>query len=128
MGCFLIHPTIFAAAGPAGGSQITGFLLLFGPIILIWWFLLLRPQSKNRQKTQAMLAALKTGDKVVTSGGMLGTIVGFRDNAVQLQVASQVKVDVLRSAIAGLQAESSGNGEKRIESQDKPEAVAKGKK
>ncbi len=128
MGCTLIPSIFIAAASPGGSGQITGFLLLFGPIILIWWFLVLRPQSKNRQKTQAMLAELKTGDKVVTNGGMLGTVVGFRDSVVQLQVASQVKVDVLRSSIAGLQAEPSGDGGKRVEDADKAEAVVKGKK
>jgi preprotein translocase subunit YajC len=116
---------LFIAANPGGSGQITGFLLLFGPIILIWWFLVLRPQSKNRQKMQALLAGLKTGDKVVTSGGLLGTIVGFRDGVVQLQVANQVKVDVLRSSIAGLQAETSSNGGEAIE---KADAAAKGKK
>ena len=51
-----------------------------------------------------MLAGLKTGDRVVTSGGIYGTVVGFRDlNVVQLQVANQVKVDVAKSAITGLE-------------------------
>ena len=51
-----------------------------------------------------MLAALKTGDRVITSGGIYGTIVGFRDlNVVQLQVANQVKVEVAKSAITGLE-------------------------
>ncbi len=51
-----------------------------------------------------MLAGLKTGDRVVTSGGIYGTIVGFRDlNVVQLQVANQVKLDVAKSAITGLE-------------------------
>ncbi|MGH9432143.1 MAG: preprotein translocase subunit YajC [Terriglobia bacterium] len=125
MGCILVPPIFLAAANAGGSGQITGFLLLFGPIILIWWFLVLRPQSKNRQKTQAMLAQLKTGDKVVTSGGMLGTIVSFRDGVVQLQVANQVKVEVLRSSISGLQAEASSNGGRRGEEPEKAEAVAK---
>lgn len=128
MGCILVPPIFIAVANPGGSGQITGFLLLFGPIILIWWFLVLRPQSKNRQKTQSLLAALKTGDKVVTNGGMLGTIVGFRDSVVQLQVASQVKVEVLRSSIAGLQAESDSSSGKRAEEPDKAEAVARGRK
>jgi preprotein translocase subunit YajC len=52
-----------------------------------------------------MLKALKTGDKVITNGGIYGTIVGLEDEAVQLRVAEQVKMKVARSAIAGLQAE-----------------------
>ena len=53
-----------------------------------------------------MLAALKNGDKVITTGGVFGTIVGLEDDAVQLRIADQVKVKVLRSAIAGTQPES----------------------
>ena len=57
------------------------------------------------QKVTEMLKALKTGDKVITNGGIYGTIVGLEDEAVQLRVAEQVKMKVARSAIAGLQAE-----------------------
>jgi preprotein translocase subunit YajC len=52
-----------------------------------------------------MLTALKNGDKVVTTGGIYGTIVGLRDDVVQLRIADQVRVEVARSAIAGLQAQ-----------------------
>jgi len=89
-------------------------VLIFG----IFYFLLIRPQQVQRRKTQAMLANLKTGDRVVTSGGIYGTITDFRDNIVQLQVASQVKLDVARSAITGVQTDESEGGAKR-------EAVAK---
>jgi preprotein translocase subunit YajC len=58
-----------------------------------------------------MLHNLKTGDHVVTSGGIHGTIISFRNGVVQLQIASQVKVDVTRSAITGIAAEeTSGEG------------------
>jgi preprotein translocase subunit YajC len=53
-----------------------------------------------------MLSALKTGDKVLTSGGIYGTIVGLEGEAVQLRIADQVKVKVARSAIAGIQPET----------------------
>lgn len=95
------------------------FLILFAPLFLIWYFLVILPQQRQRRKTQEMLANLKTGDRVMTSGGIHGTIVGFRDNVVQLQVAKQVQLDVARSAISSLQAE---------ESAEKKETAAKGKK
>jgi preprotein translocase subunit YajC len=95
-------------------TQFLPFVLIFG----IFYFLLIRPQQIQRRKTQEMLASLKTGDRVVTSGGIYGTISGFRDNIVQLQVASQVKIDVARSAITGLQAEEA-------QSAPKTEAVAR---
>ena len=94
---------IVLAADPGAGGGITQFLLLFGPLFVIWYFLVIRPQQQQRRKVQQMLVELKTGDGVITTGGVYGTIVGFRDNVVQLQVASQVKIDVARSAIGGLQ-------------------------
>lgn len=90
-------------------AQLLPFILIFG----IFYFLLIRPQQVQRRKTQEMLANLKTGDRVVTSGGIYGTIVSFRDNIVQLQVASQVKIDVARSAITGLQPDEAEGAAKR---------------
>ena len=98
-------------------TQLLPFVLIFG----IFYFLLIRPQQVQKRKTQDMLANLKTGDRVVTSGGMYGTISGFRDNIVQLQVANQVKIDVARSAITGVQADEAEGVQKR-------EAVAKSSK
>ncbi len=79
------------------------------PLILImgiFYVLLILPAQKRQKKTAQMLAALKAGDKIITSGGIYGTIVGLEDDAVQLRIADQVKVKVARSAIAGLQPES----------------------
>jgi preprotein translocase subunit YajC len=90
-------------------TQLLPFVLIFG----IFYFLLIRPQQVQRRKTQEMLSNLKTGDRVVTSGGIYGTISGFRDNIVQLQVSSQVKLDVARSAITGVQADESESSPKR---------------
>jgi len=96
--------------------MLVGIMVMYG----IWYFLVLRPQSQQRKKHQEILANLKTGDRVVTSGGIYGTVVGFRDNLVQLQIANQVKVDLARSAITGLATESS-------EDANKPDAAKKGK-
>ena len=77
-------------------------------IMVIFYVLLILPAQKRQKKTAAMLSALKNGDKVVTNGGIYGTIVGLdeSDATVQLRIADQVKVKVLRSAIAGLQPEN----------------------
>ena len=83
-------------------------IALFLPLILImviFYFLMILPAQRRQKKVTEMLKALKTGDKVITSGGIYGTIVGLEDEAVQLRVAEQVKMKVARSAIAGLQAE-----------------------
>lgn len=102
MGSKWVNPIVLAA-DPGMGGGLTQFLVLFAPLFLIWYFLVIRPQQQQRRKTRDMLANLKTGDRVITSGGIYGTVVGFRNGAVQLQVASQVKIDVARSAITSLQ-------------------------
>lgn len=93
------------AADPGTGGALSQFLLLFAPLFLIWYFLVILPQQRNRRKTQQMLSNLKTGDRVMTSGGIYGLVTGFRGDTVQLQIANQVKVDIARSAITGLQSE-----------------------
>jgi preprotein translocase subunit YajC len=100
----LSWPLVLAADPSAGSGGLTSFIILFGPLFLIWYFLVIRPQQAQKRKTQEMLANLKTGDRVVTSGGIYGTIMGFRDGVVQLQVTPQVRLDVARSAITALQA------------------------
>jgi len=75
-------------------------------IMVIFYLLLILPAQRRQKKTQAMINALKSGDKVVTSGGLYGVIVGVEDDAVQLRIAEQVKVKVARSAISGVQSET----------------------
>jgi len=90
-----------------GGSlyQLLPFILIF----VIFYFLLIRPQQKKQKQAQkdreAMLKALKSGDKIVTTGGIYGTIVAVRekDDTVQLRIAQSVSVEAERSAIARLQ-------------------------
>ena len=112
--------SLVLAADPGAGGALSQFLLLFAPLFAIWYFLVIRPQQQQRRKTRAMLENLKTGDRVVTSGGIHGTIVSFRNGVVQLQIANQVKVDVTRSAITGMVEETGGEA--------KPEGAGKQKK
>jgi len=74
--------------------------------MVIFYFLMILPQQRRQKKVAEMLRNLKNGDKVVTNGGIYGTIVGLEDDAVQLRVAEQVKIKVSRAAIAAIQAES----------------------
>jgi preprotein translocase subunit YajC len=92
------------AASPSSGQALVQML----PILLIFavfYFLLIVPQQRQKKKTQEMLSSLKSGDRVITSGGVYGTITGFREGVVQVQIANQVRIDVSRTAIAGLQPE-----------------------
>ncbi|HEY0702924.1 MAG TPA: preprotein translocase subunit YajC [Candidatus Acidoferrales bacterium] len=85
-----------------------GGIALFLPLILImviFYFLMILPAQRKQKKVTEMLTSLKNGDKVITNGGIYGTIVGLEPDAVQLRVADQVKMKIARSAIAGLQAE-----------------------
>jgi preprotein translocase subunit YajC len=74
-------------------------------IMVIFYVLLIMPQQKQRKKLQQMLSELKSGDKVITSGGIYGTILGVEGDTVQLRIAEQVRIRVSKQAIAGLQAE-----------------------
>lgn len=87
------------------GGALSQFLLFFAPLFLIWYFLVILPQQRNRRKTQQMLSNLKTGDRVLTSGGIYGLVTGFRGDVVQMQIANQVKVEIARSAITGVQSD-----------------------
>lgn len=78
----------------------------YAPIILmaiIFYFLLYRPQKKEQKKRAEMLNSLKKGDKVVTIGGMYGTITAMNEKTITLKVADKVEIDFLRSAIANQQ-------------------------
>ncbi len=96
--------TIVLFFAQAAGNGLVAFLPLV-IIMVIFYVLLILPAQRRQKKTQAMLNALKNGDKVVTSGGLYGTIVGLEPEAVQLRIAEQVKVKVARSAIADIQSE-----------------------
>jgi preprotein translocase subunit YajC len=91
------------APGAPGGGLLTFLPLVV--IMVIFYVMLILPAQRRQKKTQAMLSALKTGDKVLTSGGIYGTIVGLEGEAVQLRIADQVKVKIARSAITGVQPE-----------------------
>ena len=89
-----------AAGGLAGLGGIGGILPLV-LIFVVFWFLLIRPQQKKMKDHRAMVAALKRGDKVVTSGGIFGEIVKVQsDTEVQVEVAEGVRVRMQRCAIA----------------------------
>jgi len=73
--------------------------------MVIFYFLMILPAQRRQKKVAQMLKNLKNGDKVITSGGIHGTIVGLEEDAVQLRIADQVKIKVSRSAISVVQAE-----------------------
>ena len=98
--------SIAYAADVVEGAPRVNPLVQFMPIILmfaIFYFLLIRPQQKKQKELQAMITQLKKGDKVVTSGGILGVVSSIQDDYVVLTVGdSDTKIEILKSAIAGL--------------------------
>ena len=83
-----------------GGSSLFSLLPLIA-IFLVFYFLLFLPNQRRQKKQHEMLSNLKNGDRVVTSGGIHGTIVGLRDDYIVLRVPpEQVKLELLRSAVA----------------------------
>ena len=77
-------------------------------IFIIFYFLLIRPQQKKTKAHQEMINALKTGDRVVTNGGIYGRVTKVEDAVVTVEVADKVRIKVARQAIASLQSGGSG--------------------
>jgi preprotein translocase subunit YajC len=87
-------------------QQAGGSALMWLPLVLIFavfYFLLILPQQRRQKKWQRMLTELKTGDKVITSGGLKGTIVALKDDSLHLRVApDNIKLEVARSAVVSV--------------------------
>ena len=87
-------------------SQAPGSIISFLPLFLIlgiFYLIVFLPARRRQKKLQEMIDNLKSGDKVVTSGGIYGTIVGFKDDRIQLRIAENVKVELSRNAVTALQ-------------------------
>ena len=101
-------PTAFLAPPPGEGQSSAWIQLV--PLVFFFvviYFLLIRPARKRQKQTQTMLDALKPGDRVVTSGGLIGTVAAVDRHVVQLRIADKLKVDVTKSSVVGLHDQSS---------------------
>ena len=88
-----------AEAPGGGGDSFSSFFAPFAIVIAVLYLMVIRPAQKERKQHQSMLEALKRGDDVVTSSGILGTITDMSDPFVTIEVARNVKIRVLKSAI-----------------------------
>ena len=87
-----------------GWGSLTGFL----PILLIigvFYVMLIRPQQKRQRELQEMISTLKTGDRVVTTGGVIGTITSVKDTSLLIRSADKSILEIARSAVAGIEGE-----------------------
>ena len=96
---FLVAMAAPSQGAPSAWVQLLPFALVLG----IFYFIILLPMKRRQQKVQSFLAGLKEGDKVVTSGGIYGTVTRVGEQALQLQIAERVRIDVSRNAIVGYQ-------------------------
>lgn len=101
-----VAPALMAPA-PGGQSSLAPFLLQLGLIVAIFYFLLIRPQQQRQKEMRAMLAALKRGDRVVTGGGILGTVqkvppADSKSQEIEVEIASNLRVSVLRDTITSV--------------------------
>ena len=93
---------ILAQASPDGGGGMIGTVVMFGLIFVIFYFMIIRPQQKRQKERQKMLDALEKGDKIVTAGGIYGSVVGLEEKTVLVQIADNVKVKVDRGSIGSV--------------------------
>jgi preprotein translocase subunit YajC len=120
---YLLMGSPQGAEGGGGGSGIMTFLP-FIAIIAIFYFLIIRPQNKKQKETQKMLSAIKKGDRIVTIGGIHGTIQNVREQTVIVKVDESTKLELSRSAISSVVAAAredkndSKDDDKEIESPD----------
>jgi len=85
-----------------GGGGMSGLIVPMVLIFAVMYFLIFRPQAKKQKQQQAMIGALQKGDKVITSGGIYGTIVGIKENekTLLIEIAEKIKIKITRSSIA----------------------------
>jgi preprotein translocase subunit YajC len=87
---------------PGAGGGLAP-LLMMGAIFAVFYFLLIMPQQKKQKKWQAMLSALKNGDRIVTSGGLRGTIMSIKDDALVLRVPpDNLKLEISRASVVSV--------------------------
>ena len=88
-----------AAGQPAAGSSSWSFLLMLALMFLVMWLFMIRPQRKQQKALEEMRNALKKGDKVITAGGIYGTVAEIDGNTVLVKVDGDVKIRVDKSSI-----------------------------
>ncbi len=104
-------PFILAQQSSPPQSGLFG-LLPFILIAGIFYLLIIRPMRSRQKNLESLIASLKNGDKVITTGGVYGTIAGVRENTFLLKVADQVKMEVAKNAVASLQSPSQNSTSK----------------
>jgi len=102
---FVFITPAYAQAAGGGIGDFAGMILPLVMIMVVFWFLLIRPQQRKMKEHQALLSKIARGDTVITNGGLIGKVVKvIDDNELQVEVGENVKVRILRSGISDVRA------------------------
>ncbi|MBP1589919.1 MAG: preprotein translocase subunit YajC [Kiritimatiellae bacterium] len=96
---FAMAPAQGAGGQGAAGSSI-GMFVYLGLLILLFYFMLIRPQRRREKERRALLDAVKTGDRILFAGGFIGTVANVKDKTLVVKIADNVKVEIARAAVA----------------------------
>ena len=86
--------------GEGGGGSMVSTIIMFGAIFVIFYFMIIRPQKKRAKEREQMLSNVQKGDKIITSGGLHGTVAGLDEKTVLIDVGDKIKLTFERSAIS----------------------------
>ena len=111
--------TLLQTAQTQGGLSQYGTILMMVAVFAIFYFLIIRPQRKKQKETQAMIAAMKKGDKVTSIGGIRGTVQSVKDDSVIVKVDSGTSLEFTKSAIASVDNGSSSAPAKKAKEKKK---------
>lgn len=89
-------------ASPAGGGNFITALIPFILVFVIFYLLIIMPSRKRQKKHQAMVEKLKSGDKIITTGGIYGTVMGVQKDRIELKISANVKVDITKNAVSAI--------------------------
>ncbi len=112
----MIFSMFFSAArqatpGQAPGGNLMTALLPFVLVFVIFYLLIIMPQRKKQKKHMMMVENLKPGDRIITSAGIFGTIMGVQKDRIELKIAANVKIDITKSAVGVILAADKPEGE-----------------
>jgi preprotein translocase subunit YajC len=99
-----LNPIQDAGAASATGSMLST-VVMFGAVFLIFYFMIIRPQNKKQKAMQKMISAVKKGDKVITIGGVHGTVHSVKDKTVVIKVDDSSRIEFSKSALASVDAQ-----------------------
>lgn len=100
-------------ASGGGGTQLITMLVTFGLIIVVFYFLVIRPQNKKQKDAKKMLQNITRGDRVVTIGGLHGSVESVKDDTVLLKVDDNVKLKFSKSAVASIVERKGDSGDSK---------------